>query len=191
MQTNERLSVRFAMVFGLALLLCAPLAMAQAGRITYQGHITGMVADGAGYRVTLDNGGYSYWVPADRINERNVRIGDFVRLDGYGNNGLVTVDSLAWLGGPNYNPDYRPYYGQPMYSSAPDGALTGVVQYVNRHYNYLDMRADGTGRMVRVDLRNMDTRGSVNVWRLRPGERINVTGGWEQRGRFQADRVFF
>lgn len=191
MQTNERLSVRFAMVFGLALLLCAPLAMAQAGRITYQGHVTSMVADGAGYRVTLDNGGYTYWVPSERINERNIRIGDLVRLDGYGNNGLVTVDGVAWLGGSNYNQDYRPSYGQPMYSSAPDGALTGVVQYVNRHYNYLDMRADGTGRMVRVDLRNMDTRGSVNVWRLRTGERINVTGGWEQRGRFQADRVFF
>jgi hypothetical protein len=45
--------------------------------------------------------------------------------------------------------------------------------------------------MIRVDVRNMDTRGSVNVWRLRPGDRINVTGGWENRGHFQADRVFF
>ena len=187
MQTQQGISVRFAMVFGLALLLCAPLAMAQTGRITYQGHVTSMVADGAGYRVTLDNGGYSYWVAAATINDRNVRMGDFVRFDGYGNNGLVTVDSVAWLGGPNYNP--APY--QPMYSSAPEGAITGTVQYVNRHYNYIDMRADGTGRMIRIDVRNMDTRASVNVWRLRSGDRINVTGGWEGRGRFQADRVFF
>jgi hypothetical protein len=188
MQANERLSVRFGMVFALALLLCAPMAMAQSGRISMQGHVTGLVADGAGYRVTLDNGGYSYWVPAATITDRNIRVGDYVRFGGYGHDGLITVDDAAYLGGPNY----RPYYnGEPMYSSAPEGALAGTIQYVNRHYNYLDMRADGTGRMVRIDVRNMDTRGSVNVWRLRPGDHINVTGGWENRGRFQADRVFF
>jgi len=187
MQANERFSVRFGMVFALALLLCAPMAMAQSGRISTQGHVTGLIADGAGYRVTLDNGGYSYWVPAATITDRNIRMGDYVRFDGYGRDGLVTVDNAAWLGGS----EYRPYYGQPMYSSAPEGALTGTVQSVNRHYHFFDMRADGTGRMVRVDVRNMDTRGSVNVWRLRPGDRINVTGGWEERGHFQADRVFF
>jgi len=187
MQANERFSVRFGMVFVLALLLCAPMAMAQSGRVTYQGHVTSMVTDGAGYRVTLDNGGYSYWVPAATINDRNIHMGDYVRFDGYGRNGLVTVDSAAYLGGA----DYRPYNGQPMYSSTPDGAMTGTVQYVNRHYNYFDMRSDGNGRMIRVDVRNMDTRGSVNVWRLRPGDHVNVTGGWEDRGRWQADRVFF
>lgn len=188
MQANERFSVRFGMVFVLALLLCAPMAMAQSGRITYQGHVTSMVTDGAGYRVTLDNGGYSYWVPASTITDRNIRVGDYVRFDGYGNNGIVTVDTAAYLGGP----DYRPYYNnQPMYSSAPAGAMSGTVQSVNRHYNYFEMRADGTGRMVRVDVRQMDTRNSVNVWRLRPGDHINVTGGWENRGRWQADRVFF
>lgn len=188
MQANERFSVRFGMVFVLALLLCAPMAMAQSGRITMQGHVTALSADGAGYRVTLDNGGYSYWVPAATITDRNIRMGDYVRFDGYGRNGIVTVDTAAYLGGP----DYRPYYnGQPMYSSTQENALTGTVQSVNRHYNYFEMRADGTGRMVRVDVRNMDTRGSVNVWRLRPGDRVNVTGGWENRGRWQADRVFF
>jgi hypothetical protein len=175
------------MVFVLALLLCAPMAMAQSGRITMQGHVTGLVVDGAGYRVTLDNGGYSYWVPSDTITERNIRMGDYVRFDGYGRNGLVTVDTAAYLGGP----DYRPYEGQPMYSNAPDGAMSGTIQSVNRHYNYFEMRADGTGRMIRVDVRNMDTRGSVNVWRLRSGDHVNVTGGWEDRGRWQADRVFF
>ena len=189
MQANERFSVRFGMVFVLALLLCAPMAMAQSGRITYQGHVNSMTADGAGYRVTLDNGGYTYWVPAATITDRNIHMGDYVRFDGYGRNGIVTVDTAAYLGGS----DYRPYNnGQPMYSNAPDSAaMSGTVQSVNRHYNYFEMRADGTGRMIRVDVRNMDTRGSVNVWRLRPGDHVNVTGGWENRGRWQADRVFF
>ncbi len=197
MQANERFSVRFGMVFVLALLLCAPMAMAQSGRISMQGHVTGLIADGAGYRVTLDNGGYSYWVPAATITDRNIRVGDYVRFGGYGHDGLITVDDAAYLGGPNYRgdrDDYRAdryYNGQPMYSSAPENAVSGTIQYVNRHYNYLDMRADGTGRMIRVDVRNMDTRGSVNVWRLRPGDHVNVTGGWENRGRWQADRVFF
>ena len=95
MQANERFSVRFGMVFVLALLLCAPMAMAQSGRISMQGHVTGLIVDGAGYRVTLDNGGYSYWVPAATISDRNIRMGDYVRLDGYGRDGLVTVDNAA------------------------------------------------------------------------------------------------
>ncbi|HEX7191492.1 MAG TPA: hypothetical protein VF381_07950 [Thermoanaerobaculia bacterium] len=199
MQGKQALSVRFGMVFALALLLCAPMAMAQSGRVSFQGHVTGIVADrdGDGYRVTLDNGGPSYWVPESALTERNIRVGDFVRLDGYSNDGHVTVDAAVWLGGPNYTPyqrnyENRTYENRQTYAAAPDeGALTGTVQYVNRHYNYIDMRADGTGRMVRIDVRNMDTRGSVNVWRLRTGDHINVTGGWEGRGHFQADRVFF
>lgn len=191
MQARQGISVRFAMVFALALLVCAPIAMAQAGRITYQGHVTSMVADGAGYRVTLDNGGYSYWVPAATITDRNVRMGDFVRLDGYGNNGIVTVDSVAWLGGPNYTPYNSQPYNQPMYSSAPVGTMTGVVQSINRHYNYVTVRDQVTNRLVKIDVRRMDTRDSINVWRLRPGDRINVTGGWEDHRTFQADRVFF
>ena len=186
MQAKTRISARLGMLFALALLVCAPMAMAQSGRISIQGHVTGMISDGAGFRVTLDNGGYTYWVPSDTINERHIRNGDYVRFDGYGDNGLVTVDGVVWLG----DRDYRPYYGRPMYSSSPE-AMTGIVQNVNRHYNYLTLRAEGTGRLIRVDLRNMDTRESINVWRLRPGDRVNVTGGWEDRGRFQADRVFF
>lgn len=190
MQTKQGLSVRFGMVFALALLLCAPMAMAQAGRITYQGHVTSMVADGAGYRVTLDNGGYSYWVPSATVSDRNIRVGDYVRFDGYGNNGLVTVDSAAWLGGSDYNP-YRQNYSQPMYSSAPVGTMTGIVQSRNRHYNYITVRDQVTNRLVKIDVRRMDTRDSVNVWRLRSGDRINVTGGWENHNTFQADRVYF
>ena len=190
MQAKQGFSARFAMAAALMLLLCAPIAMAQAGRITYQGHVTSMVADGAGYRVTLDNGGYTYWVPAATISDRNIRVGDYVRFDGYGSSGLVTVDSAAWLGDRYYNPQVSPY-GQPMYSSAPAGVMVGVVQSVNRHYNYITVRDQVTNRLVKIDVRRMETRDSVNVWRLRPGDRINISGGWENHNTFQADRVYF
>jgi len=147
-----------------------------------------MVADGSGFRVTLDNGGNSYWIPSATVSDRNLRLGDYVRFDGYGNGSLITVDNSTWLGDRSYSPYYN---GHPMYSNGGPEQMSGVVQNVNRHYNYLTLRMEGTGRLVRVDVRQMDTRGSVNVWRLRPGDRVNVTGGWAERGRFQADRVFF
>ena len=188
MQAKQGISARFGMVFALALLLVAPMAMAQAGRVSMSGHVTSMVADGAGYRVTLDNGGYSYWVPAATITDRNIRTGDYVRFDGYGSSGLVTVDNAAWLGDRAYNP----YNNQPMYSSAPSsGVMTGVVQSRNRHYNYITVRDQVTNRLVKIDVRHMETRQSVNVWRLRPGDRVNISGGWENHDTFQADRVFF
>ena len=184
MQAKQGFSARLAMTVGLVLLLCAPMAMAQAGRVSIQGHVTGMVADGAGYRVTLDNGGYSYWVPSATITDRNIRVGDYVRFDGYGSSGLVTVDNAAWLGDR--------YYNQPMYSSVPSAAMMNVVvQSTNRHYNYVNVRDPGTGRHFKVDVRRMDTQNSVNVWRLRPGDRINISGGWESNNTFQADRVYF
>ena len=192
MQARQGFSARLAMAAAVMLLLCAPMAMAQVGRVTIQGHVTGMVADGSGFRVTLDNGGSSYWIPSATVSDRNLRLGDYVRFDGYGNGSLITVDNATWLGDRSYSPySSSPYNGRPMYSNGGPEQMGGVVQNVNRHYNYLTLRMEGTGRLVRVDLRQMDTRGSVNVWRLRPGDRINVTGGWEERGRFQADRVFF
>jgi hypothetical protein len=198
------------MVAALALLLCAPMAMAQ-GRVTIQGHVTSMVADGSGFRVTLDSAGNSYWIASATVSDRNLRLGDYVRFDGYGNGSLITVDNATWLGDRSYSPNgdrsyspngdrsnsqygdrsSSPYNGRPMYSNGGPEQMSGVVQNVNRHYNYLTLRMEGTGRQVRVDLRQMDTRESINVWRLRPGDRVNVTGGWAERGRFQADRVFF
>lgn len=65
------------------------------------------------------------------------------------------------------------------------------VRWTNRHYNYITVRDPNTGERFKVDVRQMDTRRSVNVWRLRPGDRISVNGGWENSDTFQASTVNF
>src|SRR5213075_613786 len=108
----------------------------------------------------LDSGGNSYWIASATVSDRNLRLGDFVRFDGYGNGSLITVDNATWLGDRSYSErsysdrSYSPYYnGQPMYSNGGPEQMSGIVQNVNRHYNYLTLRMEGTGRQVRVDLR--------------------------------------
>ena len=67
--------------------------------------------------------------------------------------------------------------------------LTGTVVSVNRRLNYITIRNDATRRNVKIDVRDMNTRRSVNVWRLRRGQRITVTGGWEDHNTFSARTV--
>ena len=78
------------------------------------------------------------------------------------------------------------------YNANTVGVITGTVDSVNRDLNYFMMRNDATGQPVKVDVRNMDTRRSVNVWHLRAGDHITVDGGWAQQGdRFEAASVNF
>lgn len=69
--------------------------------------------------------------------------------------------------------------------------LTGTVDSVNRDLNYITVRDDATGQIVKVDVRKMDTRRSVNVWQLRNGDVVAVTGKANKRGNFRADFVNF
>ena len=69
---------------------------------------------------------------------------------------------------------------------------TGTVVSTNRDLNYFIVRNDATGQQVKVDARNMDTRRSVNVWRLRAGDQITVSGNWAPKNdRFEAATVNF
>ena len=71
--------------------------------------------------------------------------------------------------------------------------LSGTVQDVNRDLNYITVRDDATGQSVKVDVRKMDARRSVNVWQLRNGDVVTVNGKWanNKRGKFRADFVNF
>ena len=70
--------------------------------------------------------------------------------------------------------------------------VTGTVLDVNRRLNYITVRDQATGQPVRIDVRNMDTRRSINVWQLRDGDLVTSHGAWTNRGdRFRADFVNF
>ena len=69
--------------------------------------------------------------------------------------------------------------------------ISGTVQSTNRDLNYVTVRDDATGTLVKIDVRRMDERHSVNVWRLRAGDRISANGSWFNRDTFQADTINF
>jgi hypothetical protein len=196
---------RAAAASGLALLLSAPALVVNAqyynnqpyayqnnnGHVTIEGRITSMIRRGSSYDVTLDNGGSTYRVPRSSVTRQNLQIGTYVRLDGYQNNrGVVRVDDVLLPNDANWN------YNRGMTSSSSYNApganyMTGTVENVNRHYNYVTIRDANTGQRIKVDVRRMDTRRSINVWQLRPGQRIAVNGGWENADTFQATNINF
>ena len=186
---------RVAAASGLALLLSAPLYAApqtygsnnvyRADRISTQGLISSITRDGDRFLIRLDHGNYDYYVPVSTMGARDLRIGDPVRLSGLVAGDLVNVDLIATANEPYYAAD-------PNYVAVPFGTsgwMTGKVQNVNRHLGYLTIREDTSGALVKIDVRHMDRARPVNVWGIRPGDRITVNGSWEKRGTFDATRV--
>jgi len=184
----------FVAATGLAVLLgSAAVAAAQpqdvsiyrADRISTQGQITSISREGSDYRVVLNHGSYTYYVPAPMIHSRDIRIGDQVRIGGVVSGDAVNADYIAFSGEPTYTTD-------PMYRAVPfglSGWMSGTVLNVNRRLNYVTIRDDASGLPVKIDVRNMDTKHSVNVWRTRPGDHISVNGSWEDHNTFNAGRV--
>jgi hypothetical protein len=77
------------------------------------------------------------------------------------------------------------------YGSANTTFVSGTVEGVNRNLNYITVRNDATGQVVKIDVRRMDTRRSVNAWQLRAGDRIAANGSWSNGDTFQADTINF
>ena len=180
----------FVVAAGLALLL-ATTALAlpayRADRISTQGVVTNVTRVGDTYQVTLNHGAYTYYVPTSMIGSRDIRVGDRIRVGGLITGDTVNSDYIAWSGTPAYarDPSYQAVpYGQ-------SGWLSGTVTRLHQHYGYLDIRDDASGMPMKVDVRGMDEKRSVNVWRTQPGDHINVLGSWSNRETFRADRVVY
>lgn len=110
-------------------------------------------------------------------------------------NGDVVMTHGTWSKEGTFRADFVNFGNNvPMASagySSPN-VVTGVVENVNRGLNYFTVRDDVTGRSVKIDVRQMDTRRSVNVWNLRAGDRITIDGTWNpEHDRFQAEMVRF
>ena len=120
------------------------------------------------------------------VNVWDLRTGDLVTAHGTWakNNSRFRADFVNFTGNvPMSSGGYNP--------NTPN-VLTGTVVSVKRDLNYFTLRDDATGQQVKIDVRNMDTRRSPNVWKLRAGDRITVDGIWSgNRDRFQADMVRF
>lgn len=117
------------------------------------------------------------------IDVWNLRAGD--RLSATG----------AWSNDETFRAD-RVMAPAPRALSRIANGLSGTVQDVNRDLNYITVRDESTGQNVRVDVRKMDTRRSVNVWQLRTGDVVTVNGKWAKNKRgndstFRADFVNF
>lgn len=157
----------------------------RADRISTQGRISSITREGDMYRISLDHGSYDYLVPAATVRNRNLRVGSPVRLSGVVAGDLVNVDMLALRGDPYYTAD--PNYVAVPYGT--NGWMTGTVQRLDRHLGYLTVREDTSGAVVKVDVRHLNTRRPINVWSIRPGDRITVNGTWEKQDTYDATRI--
>lgn len=154
-------------------------------RISTQGEITSMAREGDQVRIELNHGSYVYYVSMAVIRDRDIRVGSRVRLGGVVSGDSVNADYIAFSGEPAYTSDPA-YRGVPYGSS---GWMSGTVINVNRRLNYVTIRDDASGLPVKVDVRNMDTKRSVNVWRTRPGDHISVNGSWSNHDTFNSSII--
>lgn len=106
---------------------------------------------------------------------------------------LVTVNG-AWANNNHerYRADFVNFENYAPMTSGTNSpnVINGTVESVNRDLNYFIVRDTATGQPVKIDVRDMDTRRSVNVWNLRTGDRVTVNGAWNH-DRFKAEMVGF
>src|ERR1043166_3798205 len=76
-------------------------------RTNISGKISSFTRERDGYRVQLDRGRDSYWIPSSRIRNRNdFRIGVSIVLGGYYRGGRFDVDDVSWPVNSSYRDDY-------------------------------------------------------------------------------------
>jgi uncharacterized protein YdeI (BOF family) len=138
-------------------------------RVTVQGKVSSFTHERNGYRVQLDRGRDSYWVPESyfRNRGRNLRVGISVVLGGVFRGGSIYVDDV------NYPDGYG--YGQ--------GYVRGVIQGIDYRAGTAWLRDDASGRSITVDLRRTNER------RLRRGEYVELSGSWDRGGLFDVYRI--
>ena len=147
-------------------------------RIAVEGRITRVFRDRDGFRVELDRGRQSYWIPEARLGGRDLRVGISVRIGGVFRDGIVVVDDIGYP---------APYgYENGGYS---DRELRGIIDRVNYRLGYLILR-ERDGDFIKVDMRPVSRyHREPDLDDLRRGDAIAISGDWSRDGLFRAERV--
>ncbi len=155
-------------------------------RFSEQGRVRSFTRERDGYRVYLDRGAHSYWVPSSRLGRRQLRVGIDIRLGGIFNGSYVDVDALGYPGDPYYN---DPYYNGGGYSDRyNEGFLSGRVERVDYRFGTLLLRDNRSGRVIEVNMRSTEHRRGLDFEDVRRGDLITLAGSWDD-GYFHAYRI--
>ena len=183
MQSQARLRTLTSLIV-VALLSLAGIAAAMNEATALTGTVVSVNRDLNYVTVRDDVTGRNFKIDTRAMNARrsidvwNLRAGDRISATG------VWANSDTWRADRVMSAN-----GQALNRLA--NGLTGTVEDMNRNLNYITIRDQATGQSVKVDVRSMDTRRSVNVWQLRNGDLVTAHGTWSKRGTFRADFVNF
>lgn len=146
-------------------------------RVTLSGRVSSFTRERDGYRLQLDRGGQSFWVPQARFGSRarDLRAGVSISLGGVFRGGMIYVDAVSWPNNPGqgYN----------------NGFVRGVVDRIDVRSGTLRVRDEATGRLITADMRGGDRSSRVNLRSLRRGDYVELTGQWARGGVFAVARV--
>jgi len=149
-------------------------------RVTAEGRVQSFSRERDGYRVQLDRGRYSYWVPQSYFRSRNrgLSVGLSLRLGGVFRRGAIYVDAVNWPGDRGY--------GNSGYDAR---SVTGIVDRVDVRSDTVWLRDDRSGKLIAVEMRGSG-RGRGNDLRdLRRGDYVELSGQWLRGGVFEAYRI--
>lgn len=155
-------------------------------RVNVSGRVTSLNRENGGYRVYLDRGRDSFWIPAARLHDRgnDLRVGISIVLGGIFRGGRVDVDAVSWPGDRGY--DRR--YDRDRRDHRRD-AVRGVVERIDERRGVMLLRESSTGRTIEVDMRDTRHDRRVDFNDLRRGDYVTLSGDWERGGRFEAERI--
>jgi hypothetical protein len=156
--------------------------------MTMEGRVRSFSRERDGYRVQLDRGNYSYFVPQSAFRSRNgrrndLKVGISLRFTGYlGSGNSFYVDDWDVVDDGYYNDGYGNNNG--------NNTVNGIVERVDYSRGTLLLRDDRSGRRVTVVMAGGSRqRRGIDLNDLSRGDRVTFTGDWSRNGVFEAYRI--